>query len=286
MNKDVFSGGNLECLSLVGIYALGICPFWGYYFGARYYPERDDCRRDPEIARWHVVDPLTHKSPSLSPYVYCSNSPLNRFDRDGKEDWPTVIRSAGELSLAIIGFVGGVSGMITAIPEEVGSFGATTPWAIAQFWISYSGMMISGVMAAEATGNLIEAFKTPDGMTAKNYKIIKSFIGGLGGNRLTQEGTQLIYELTRLRGISRITEESLIFLLQRLWSVYASEEQLILFLQELEYYIEQENNNSSNDESNNEQNDQNEAEEEEEEEEILNPWYDPTIWRECDPSLY
>ncbi|MBN2709849.1 MAG: hypothetical protein JXR46_12455, partial [Calditrichaceae bacterium] len=77
LDQEVMAGGNLECLSLS----------WEYYFGARYYPERDACRRDPEIARWHVVDPMAHKVPSLSPYIYCSNSPINRFDPNGMFDY-------------------------------------------------------------------------------------------------------------------------------------------------------------------------------------------------------
>jgi len=49
------------------------------YFGARYY--------DVEIGRWLSVDPLAGKYPSLSPYIYCLNNPLNRFDPDGERPW-------------------------------------------------------------------------------------------------------------------------------------------------------------------------------------------------------
>ena len=82
---------------------------------------------------------MAHKVPSLSPYVYCLNSPLNRFDRDGKEAWPEVIRSAGQLSLAIIGFVGGVSGMITAIPEEEEEI--LNPWYDPTIWREYDSSL-------------------------------------------------------------------------------------------------------------------------------------------------
>ncbi len=47
-------------------------------FGARYY--------DSFTCRWNAVDPLTHKYFSMSPYSYCGNDPVNRFDPDG-EDW-------------------------------------------------------------------------------------------------------------------------------------------------------------------------------------------------------
>ncbi len=46
------------------------------YFGARYY--------DPVIGRWMVVDARAADFPSLSPYVYVANNPLNATDPDGE----------------------------------------------------------------------------------------------------------------------------------------------------------------------------------------------------------
>jgi len=49
------------------------------YFGARYY--------DAQIGRWMVRDPLADISPSLTPYHYVRNNPLNFLDPDGLREY-------------------------------------------------------------------------------------------------------------------------------------------------------------------------------------------------------
>jgi RHS repeat-associated protein len=50
----------------------------GYsYFGARYY--------DSDLSIWISVDPMAGKYPSLSPYCYTANNPINVIDPDGRE---------------------------------------------------------------------------------------------------------------------------------------------------------------------------------------------------------
>ena len=49
-------------------------------FGARYY--------DSFTCRWNAVDPLAHKYFGMSPYNYCGNDPVNKFDPDGRVSTP------------------------------------------------------------------------------------------------------------------------------------------------------------------------------------------------------
>ena len=48
-------------------------------YGARWH--------DPILGRWHSMDSRCEKNPSITPYSYCHNDPLNRIDPDGNDDY-------------------------------------------------------------------------------------------------------------------------------------------------------------------------------------------------------
>ncbi|MEO7174795.1 MAG: RHS repeat-associated core domain-containing protein, partial [Saprospiraceae bacterium] len=52
-------------------------------YGARYHM--------PEIGRWGAVDPMASKYPSLSPYAYVANDPINAIDPDGRYILPAAL---------------------------------------------------------------------------------------------------------------------------------------------------------------------------------------------------
>jgi RHS repeat-associated protein len=100
---------------------------------------------DPQLGRWHVIDPLADLTPGLSPYAYGLNNPVLHIDADGRIV-PLVVAAAfvigGTMNLwsnwgKVKGFgsgaayflAGGVGGAVSAIPGMAVAGGAITATA-------------------------------------------------------------------------------------------------------------------------------------------------------------
>ncbi len=56
-----------------------------YYYGARYY--------DPKVSIWYSVDPKADNFPSMNPYVYCNQNPIDLSDPKGLYPDPPSMKS-------------------------------------------------------------------------------------------------------------------------------------------------------------------------------------------------
>ena len=128
-------------------------------FGARLY--------DPRTAAWLSQDPLSEKYYPISPYAYCSNDPLNRFDPDGRADfkkigWGLFNASAGLATAIGGGFVAvgssGTAGLLggAMISEEV-NVPSTSLGAVG---MALDEIQDTGTHTFETAGNLVTSVAT------------------------------------------------------------------------------------------------------------------------------
>ncbi|MDR1847686.1 MAG: RHS repeat-associated core domain-containing protein [Bacteroidales bacterium] len=129
------------------------------YFGARYYYDY--------LSIWLSVDPLMHKYPHLSPYVYCLNNPVRVTDPDGRdveitrndEDKKVTVRANFYYSKKDIERKEGFS-VAGAMQQSLDSWGTDIKTAVNET----EGMSNYSV---DVQFNMIDVDKLDNGMTAK-----------------------------------------------------------------------------------------------------------------------
>ncbi len=82
-NKYLYNGKELQDDNI------GVKLDW-YDYGTRFY--------DPELGRWHTVDPLADEAPGWSPYRYGFNNPTKYIDPSGMLEWEPEIDKEGNVS--------------------------------------------------------------------------------------------------------------------------------------------------------------------------------------------
>lgn len=151
------------------------------YFGARYYNNK--------LGLWNSVDPLAHKRAGLSPYNYCQNNPINRFDPDGREDWLAAFFAGGRVLAGAAAYTTGKVLMVKGALAAGPTFGASLTMMAGGMGLSSLGAYSFGA----GIDDFNIAMMTPDGMTAD---ATKSLLGALssefGGGQTLEKAFNLV----------------------------------------------------------------------------------------------